>query len=159
MKNLNDMTFLSTKDDNFIFYYTKIKTLTEQLDNCLRNRNIIINKLFQWSPFCLYSYKKDVLENLYDILISIKNEDILFDKDINKMIHTPWILDVYLYSKKTRKFDNEVFEKYLHKVVIPEKHFKTLWTYMLIKDKKKLNILADKNSHKNYINSFTIFTI
>jgi hypothetical protein len=100
-----------------------------------------------------------VLENLYDILISIKNEDILFDKDINKMIHTPWILDVYLYSKKTRKFDNEVFEKYLHKVVIPEKHFKTLWTYMLIKNKKKLNILADKNSYKNYINLFTIFTI
>lgn len=151
MKRLNEIIDFTSKTDEYIYYYNKIYNLTIQLDNCLRNRNFIINKFFQYSPFCLYSYKKNILEDLFDILISIKNEEILFDKNINKMIHTPWVLDVYLYSKKTRKLDNEVFEKYLHKVVIPEKHFKTLWTYMLIKDKKKLNIIADKNSYKKYI--------
>jgi hypothetical protein len=151
--NINQIKFFSKKSDNYSFYYYKIFNLTKQLDNCLRNRNFIINKFFQYSPFCLYSYKKNILEDLYDILISIKNEDILFDIEINKMIHTPWLLHGYLYSKKTRKFDNEVFEKYLHKVVIPERYYKTVWFYMLIKDKKKLNIIADKNSYKNYIKS------
>jgi hypothetical protein len=133
--------------------------LTKQLDNVLRNKNKIINSFYDWFSLNFKLYKKDVMKELYELLKTINDKEILYDKDINKMIHTPWVLDVYLYSKKTRKFDNEVFEKYLHNVVIPEKHFKTLWTYMLIKDKKKLNIIADKNSYKNYINLFTIFTI
>jgi hypothetical protein len=153
MKRLNNIIDFTSKTDEYIYYYNKIYELTSQLDNCLRNRNFIINKFFQYSPFIFNAYKKDILEDLYDILISIKNEDILFDIEINKMIHTPWLLHGYLYSKKTRKFDNEVFEKYLHKVVIPERYYKTVWFYMLIKDKKKLNIIADKNSYKNYIKS------
>ena len=159
MKRLNQIIDFTSKTDEYIFYYNKIYNLTLQLDNCLRNRNFIINKFFQYSPFVFNAYKKDILENLYDLLLSIEDEEILFDIEINKMIHTPWVLYGYLYPKKTRKFDNEVFEKYLQKVVMPEKHFKTLWTYMLIKDKKKLNILVDKNSYKNYINLFTTFTI
>ena len=159
MKRLNEIIDFTSKTDEYIFYYNKIRELTQELDNTLRNKNIIINKIYQISPFIFYAYKEDILENLYDLLISIEDEEILFDIEINKMLHTPWVLYGYLYSKKTRKFDNEVFEKYLQKVVIPEKHFKTLWTCMLIKNKKKLNILVDKNSYKNYINLFTTFTI
>ncbi len=157
--NINQIKKFSTKSEKYIFYYNKIYALTQELDNTLRNKNFIINKLCQLSPFIFNAYKKDILENLYDLLISIEDEEILFDIEINEMIHTPWVLYGYLFPKKTRKFDNEVFEKYLHKVVIPEKHFKTLWTYMLIKNKKKLNILADKNSYKNYLNMFTFFSI
>jgi len=159
MKNINKLKILSTKKDLYVFYYNKICELTQELDNTLRNKNFIINKICQISPFIFNAYKEDILENLYDLLISIEDEEILFDIEINKMLHTPWILYGYLYSKKTRKFDNEVFEKYLQKVVIPEKHFKTLWTCMLIKNKKKLNILVDKNSYKNYINLFAYFSI
>jgi hypothetical protein len=159
--NINQIKKFSTKSEKYINFYKKIEKISKDLENTPRNKYKILNIIYDNFMSRAFNelYKKDKMYELYELIKNIEDEEILFDIEINKMLHTPWVLYGYLYSKKTRKFDNEVFEKYLQKVVIPEKHFKTLWTCMLIKNKKKLNILADKNSYKNYINLFAYFSI
>lgn len=58
MKRLNNIIDFTTKTDEYIFYYNKIYDLTLQLDNCLRNRNFIINKFFNTVHLFLMHTKK-----------------------------------------------------------------------------------------------------
>jgi hypothetical protein len=141
--NINQIKFLSKKSDNYSFYYYKIFNLTKQLDNALRNKNKIINSFYDYFSLNFKLYKKDVMEELYEFLKTINDKEILYDEEINKMIHTPWI--IYFYFKDETYFDTstDIFKEYIKDVCLLGIENDILCTHLLIIKNQKLNMLVN----------------
>jgi hypothetical protein len=157
--NINQIKKFSTKSEKYINFYKKIEKISKDLENTPRNKYKILNIIYDNFMSRAFNelYKKDKMYELYELIKNIEDEEILFDIEINKLIHTPWIAYFYMYENSFKLKNNKIFEKYVKQVCLGKLYEDVMCTHLLIKNKRKLNILSDKDSYKLYKVPMTFF--
>ena len=138
-----------TKNDNLEQYIKLVKTITDIMDNSFWFQDKIFNNICHRIIRVLHL--QDPVEKYCEMLVwpllLCDDEEILFSKELNKMIHGPWISAGYSLLQELPA-NVEAFHKFMAKVNIIKIGYPR--NPLKLKNNQKWNTIISKNGYFSY---------
>ena len=148
MKNVSVIK-QSVQSDEFQKVYNTVKTITSEMDKSFWFQDKIFNNICHGiiRGLCLPDPVEKYCKMLVHPLLLCNNEKILFSKELNKMIHGPWITTGYFLLQELPA-NIEAFHKFMEnvnriKIGYPHNPLK-------LKNGEKWNTIISKNGYFKY---------
>jgi hypothetical protein len=148
MKNLKSLKN-RIQNDKLVKFLADIEPIVKEMDNSFWFQDKLFNNICHGIVRFFYSKDpvKEYCYKLTEYFLLCEDEDILFSKEVNKLIHGPWISCGY-FELQELPANIDAFHNFMDKVNIIKKGYPH--NPLKLKNGKKWNTIISKKGYFSY---------